>query len=95
MRPYRIKHKPTGLYYQPIANGNNLSERGKIYLTNNNPLINRGADYIGVGMRTSSKTYRKYKEKLLELDDECCSGKIWGRIEKGKFEIEYIKLEED
>lgn len=96
MRPYRIKHKPTGLYYQPAINGNNLSERGKVYLTNNNPLtIDRGEDYIWVEMRISSKTYRKYQEKLLELDDKCCSGKMVGRIAKGKFEIEYIKLEED
>lgn len=27
MKPYRIKHKPTGLYYQPTVNGNNLSKK--------------------------------------------------------------------
>lgn len=32
MKPYRIKNKATGLYYQPLVNGNNLSKTGKVYL---------------------------------------------------------------
>jgi len=28
---FRIKHVKSGLYYQPITNGNNLSKNGKIY----------------------------------------------------------------
>lgn len=36
MKPYRIKHVPTGLYYKP---GNpNLSKRGKVYGLNVNVL---------------------------------------------------------
>lgn len=31
MKPYKVKHIPTGLYYQPSKGGNNLSPRGKIY----------------------------------------------------------------
>lgn len=32
MKPYRLKHVPTGLYYQPHKHrGSNLSEKGKIY----------------------------------------------------------------
>lgn len=32
---YRIKHIPTGLYYQPRKyRGNNLSKNGKVYHTN-------------------------------------------------------------
>lgn len=41
IRPYRIKHKPTGLYYQPAANGNNLSKRGKVYLGGKNILSSK------------------------------------------------------
>lgn len=29
--PYRLKHLPTGLYYQPHNRGSNLSKKGKIY----------------------------------------------------------------
>jgi hypothetical protein len=34
--PYRLKHIPTGLYYQPTSNLSNLSFKGKIYQTNVN-----------------------------------------------------------
>lgn len=34
MKPYKLKHVPTGLYYQPHkTGGSNLSKRGKIYQT--------------------------------------------------------------
>jgi len=37
---YRLRHKPTGLYYSPTHSGSsNLSTKGKIYSTGNN-LIN-------------------------------------------------------
>lgn len=37
MRPYRLKHLPTGLYYQPYRHGgSNLSKKGKIYQTSVN-----------------------------------------------------------
>lgn len=39
IKPYRLKHITTGLYYQPHRKGNSqLSERGKVYLTNNHGL---------------------------------------------------------
>lgn len=38
-RPYKIKHVPSGLYYQPYKHrGSNLSKLGKIYQTKNNIL---------------------------------------------------------
>lgn len=34
MKPYKLKHKPSGLYYQPYKHGvGSLSKRGKIYQT--------------------------------------------------------------
>ena len=34
MKPYKLKHIPSGLYYQPHKHrGSNISERGKIYQT--------------------------------------------------------------
>lgn len=39
MKPYKLKHTPTGLYYQPHKHrGSNLSKRGKIYQTKANIL---------------------------------------------------------
>lgn len=39
MKPYRLKHIPTGLYFQPHKHrGSHLSKRGKIYQTNSNGL---------------------------------------------------------
>lgn len=31
MKLYRLKHKPTGLYFRPANGRSNLSEKGKIY----------------------------------------------------------------
>jgi hypothetical protein len=37
MTPYKMKHVPTGLYFQPHKHrGSHLSKRGKIYQTNTN-----------------------------------------------------------
>lgn len=37
MKPYKVKHVPTGLYYQPHKHrGSHLSKSGKIYQTNTN-----------------------------------------------------------
>lgn len=39
MKPYKLKHVPTGLYYQPKkSGGSNFSKRGKIYQTKTNIL---------------------------------------------------------
>lgn len=37
MKPYRLKHIPTGLYFQPHKHrGSHLSKKGKIYQTKSN-----------------------------------------------------------
>lgn len=92
MKAYRLKHIPTGLYYQPAKGGNNLSERGKVYLTNANPLsYNRGHSYIWIALKESSKTYRIYGDKLPELNECPYNGSVMqGRVPKDMFEIEYI-----
>lgn len=39
MKPYRLKHKPSGLYWQPCKHrGSHLSRNGKIYQTATNGL---------------------------------------------------------
>ena len=57
MNLHRIKHIPTGLYYKPGEN--NLSEKGKIYLTNQDILVGN-AKYIGISMIKTSKLIKKY-----------------------------------
>lgn len=67
MRFYRIKHKPTGLYYQPGTN--NLSEKGKVYTGGNNikTLLNNGYAKI-ITIQWDSKIHKKYKDILESLD---------------------------
>lgn len=39
MKAYRVKHKPTGLYYQPHKHrGSNLSKNGKVYFNSTHGL---------------------------------------------------------
>lgn len=91
MNPYRIKHKPTGLYYQPINNGNNLSKHGKVYLTKTNPLSqDYSKDYIWIQFNKYSKIYKEYSKYFPNMkDNETCG--ISCHISKSEFEIEYLQ----
>lgn len=62
MKPYRIKHIPTGLYYKPGEV--NLSKTGKVYQTANNILtyVCRGA--VPVEVRKGSKIHEATKDKI-------------------------------
>lgn len=63
VHPYRIKHIETGLYYTPGPTSN-LSEKGKIYNTNNN-LINYLGEHFTIDLRLfNRKTIEKYKDVL-------------------------------
>lgn len=54
MKPYKLKHKPSGLYYQPHKyRGSNISIRGKIYQTKTH------------GLSSAIKTHKKYPDKEL------------------------------
>ena len=62
---YRLKHIPTGLYYQPSKGGrnqkNNLSETGKIYSSNNNIISYSSGSDTEIRLRvTSKKLLKKY-----------------------------------
>ena len=92
MKAYRLKHIPNGLYYQPSKSGNNLSKRGKVYLTKSNPLsMDRGCDYIWIDLNAKSKVFQTYGEIIGELEECPYKGGIMqGRVPKEKFKIEYI-----
>ena len=52
MRPHRVKHIPTGLYYKPYGSNSNLSAVGKVYLNNSDPFnVNNGEDSIYIAIR--------------------------------------------
>lgn len=72
MKPYKLKHIPTGLYYQPNKHkGSNFSKRGKIYQTKNNILSlafhsdgsSRKELYIFAYVDTL--IYKEFKDKLV------------------------------
>lgn len=55
MKPYRIKHVPTGLYYKPGEV--NLSKNGKVYTTGVNAFSYFTRGYIPIGARKGSKLH--------------------------------------
>ena len=59
MRPYRIKHIPTGLYYKPGEV--NLTKNGKVYTTGVNAFSYFTDGYIPVSARVNSKLHTSTK----------------------------------
>ena len=87
MKPYRIKHKASGLYYQPTSNGNSLSKTGKVYLTKNNVL--KGTDpFVYISLNEQGKLYKEYGKFFSTLSPYHLY--MTGRIPKTEFEIEEL-----
>ena len=87
MKPYRIRHKASGLYYQPTVNGNNLSKTGKVYLTKNN-VLNGTDPFVYISLREDCRLYREYGKFLLTLNSY--NVYMTGRVPKTEFEIEEL-----
>lgn len=66
IKPYKMKHKPTGLYFQPHKfRGSHLSKNGKIYQTNTNGLSDRmGRDTFRIACQKDSVIHKMTKELL-------------------------------
>lgn len=62
MNIYRLKHKLTGLYYQPGKN--NLSKKGKIYTTNSNIITLYNNNPFIIGCKFDSQLYKQTKDIL-------------------------------
>lgn len=62
MKPYRIKHIPTGLYYKPGET--NLSKTGKAYQTANNILTYVCRGCVPVSILKGSKIHEATKDKI-------------------------------
>lgn len=58
MKPYRIKHIPTNLYYKPDVP--QLSEGGKIYTTSNSVLQYAKTFGISIRIPNNSRLIKKY-----------------------------------
>lgn len=94
MEIYKIKHKPTGLYYQPVNrtytwNKTNLSKKGKIYQGGANGLSGK-SDTITITI--SEKQYKSNKELFERLGVYSYSGEYHIRCPKSDFEKEYISM---
>lgn len=90
MIPYRIKHKPTGLYYLPYR-GYELSTRGKVY-TSNRSILSFRQDYIWVSLYLSSVAYKGHKNLFDKYTQRKLSDRIMFKIPKSEFIKEEIKL---
>lgn len=93
-KPYRIKHKASGLYYQPASNHNNLTKNGKVYMTNNSPLmLNNSYDYISISVRKGTKVHN-ILEKLMPLKgmEEFFGKAVYYCVPKSEFEKEELQL---
>nr|DAG84769.1 MAG TPA: hypothetical protein [Caudoviricetes sp.] len=89
---YRIKHKASGLYYQPSKNHSNLSKNGKVYMTNNSPLLaNYGYDYIAISVRKGTKVHDILeKEMPLKGIERSYVAEVCYRVPKSEFEKEEL-----
>lgn len=91
-KPYRIKHKASGLYYQPARNHSNLGKNGKVYMANNSPLLaNNGYDYISISVRKGTKVHDILeKEMPLKGVDEYFGKAVYYCVPKSEFEKEEL-----
>ncbi len=87
MKPYRIKHKASGLYYQPTRNGNNLSKTGKVYLTKNN-VLNGTDTFVYIPLNEQGGLYKEYSKFFPTLRPYHVY--MTGRVPKDEFEIEEL-----
>ena len=87
MKPYRIKHKASGLYYQPMSNENNLSKTGKVYLTKNN-VLNGTDTYVYISLNEQGKIYKEYGKFFPTLKPYHVD--MTGRVPKEEFEKEEL-----
>jgi len=90
MKPYRLKHKPTGLYYQPGKN--NLSKNGKVYFTARHGLseaINRYKLYPGTEYQYFPVFAQKSSNKNSKANIQLLTNNIlfWEDYRYGGYEI--------
>jgi len=72
MKPYKLKHIPTGMYFQPKKfRGSNLSDKGKIYQTKSHGLSRQFDDEWDdflIHTHKDTRAYKKTKDILEYVD---------------------------
>lgn len=78
IKSYRLKHKPTGLYYKPATGYDwvktNLSKTGKVYLTKTNALIGSNTE---INIQITAKQYNKMKDIFDKYDIKKLLWRLW------------------
>lgn len=93
---YKVKHIPTGLYYQPVtSSGTNLGKKGKIYETTSS-CLSGSEDYIILDIKKESPVYRDFAgllESKYGLQKSYKFGFVYCKIPKSDFEKEYLPVD--
>jgi hypothetical protein len=88
MKIYKLKHVPTGLYFQPHKHrGSHLSKNGKIYQTAAHGLsevFKNGSEFFIVHCKKDSRSHILTKDLL-----------IWGRTKYGCGQLKAITRVKD
>ena len=88
MKPYRIKHVPTELYYKPGEV--NLTKNGKVYTTGVNAFSYFTHGYVPVRARAGSRLHLSTKDKIMWETVKYCPFYITARIPIEQFVKEEI-----
>lgn len=91
MNLHRVKHIPTGLYYQ--TGKNNLSENGKIYYNNQDCIsLIKNTQSLCLSMNKTSRIVKKYPELFKDWEDsKCFNNQIIKIIDISELEREEFK----
>lgn len=94
VKPYRIKHKASGYFYQP-NNRSNLGKKGKVYMNNQSPLTMCGYEnFIRIQIRHNTLAYKALRDTLAKYvigkDDDCEWHSTSYRVPKSEFEKEEL-----
>lgn len=93
-KPYRIRHKASGYFYQRY-NGSNLGKSGKVYMNNQSPLtMCDNEKFIRIQIRHNTLAYKALRDLLAKYaigkDDECEWNSTSYRVPKSEFEKEEL-----
>lgn len=93
---YKVKHIPTGLYYQPVtSSGTNLGKKGKIYETTSS-CLSGGCNYIILDIKKESPAYRDFAgvlEAKYGLKKSPKFGFVYVKVPKSDFVKEYLPVD--
>lgn len=89
MRPYRIKHIPTGLYYKP--GDISLSQTGKVYLSNSNILTYATGDEICISCRRGSRLQKATRDKIKWVESKFSNRRSIAFVPRNQFIKEVVE----